>query len=153
MTKALSKARPLLLDVNVLLALAWPNHQFHDAVVERLDRRPSPTWATCLLTELGFVRLSSNPAIVDVRRSPAESIDMLQQLKEDEHHLYCDVLPSLASVQNAFKPLLGHQQVTDAYLIAVAAANNATLLTLDQRLVATVVGGDRVEALIPERVH
>jgi len=153
MTKALSDARPLLLDVNALLALAWPNHQFHDAVLERLDRRPSPKWATCLLTELGFVRLSSNSAIVNVRQSPAQALEMLQRLTADNHHLYCDVLPELATVKTSFKRLLGHQQVTDAYLVAVAAANDATLLTLDQRLVSTVVGGDRVEALKLERVH
>jgi hypothetical protein len=153
MTKALSKARPLLLDVNVLLALAWPNHQFHNTVLERLDRRPSPTWATCLLTQLGFVRLSSNPAIVDVRQSPAQAIDLLQRLTSDEHHVYFGVLPTLDSIEDTFKRLLGHQQVTDAYLVAVAAANKAILLTLDQRLVSTVVGGDHVEALLPERVH
>ncbi|MEA2337861.1 MAG: uncharacterized protein QOE82_1868, partial [Thermoanaerobaculia bacterium] len=94
--------------------------------------------------------LSSNPAIVEVRRSPAEAIDLLQRLTADEHHRYFDVLPNLGSVADTFKPLLGHQQVTDAYLVAVAAANNATLLTLDQRLVSTVVGGGRVEALMPQ---
>jgi toxin-antitoxin system PIN domain toxin len=153
MTKALSKARPLLLDVHALLALGWSNHPFHDAVLERLERSPSQRWATCLLTELGFVRLSSNPTVVNVRQSPAEAIELLQRLTVNERHLYCDILPKLASVRTTFKPLLGHQQVTDAYLVAVAAANDATLLTLDQRLVSTVVGGDRVEALMPDRVH
>lgn len=78
---------------------------------------------------------------------------MLQRLTADKHHLYCDILPTLASVRTTFKRLLGHQQVTDAYLVAVAAANDATLLTLDRRLVSTVVGGDRVEALSAEHVH
>ena len=32
----------LLLDVNALMALAWPNHQHHGAVVARLDRRLAP---------------------------------------------------------------------------------------------------------------
>jgi predicted nucleic acid-binding protein len=44
---------------------------------------------------------------------------------------------------------LGHQQITDAYLVAVAEVNDATLLTLDQRLVATFVARDRVEVLAP----
>jgi len=153
MTKALSEAKPLLLDVNALLALAWPNHQFHHVVLERLDRRPTPTWATCLLTQLSFVRLSSNPTAVEIRQSPAHAIAQLQQLTADEHHRYIDILPTLASVESAFRPLFGHQQVTDAYLVAVAAANDATLLTLDQRLVSTVVGGNHVEALMPQRVN
>lgn len=146
---AASKVRPLLLDVNVLLALAWPNHQFHGAVVRRLDRRPSPKWATCLLTQLGFLRLSSNPAIVGVRKTPAQALDLLSRLIADEHHTYLETLPSLVSVESSFRPLLGHQQVTDAYLVAIAEANDATLLTLDQRLVATVIARHRVEAIAP----
>ena len=146
---ASSEARLLLLDTNALLALAWPNHQFHKAVVQRLDRRPMPKWATCLLTQLGFVRLSSNPSIVDVRKTPGQVLEILSVLIADEHHTYVDILPSLSEVESTFRRLLGHQQVTDAYLVAVAEANDATLLTLDRRLVATVVARDRVEALVP----
>lgn len=146
---ASSDVRPLLLDVNALLALAWPNHQFHGAVVQRLDRRPNPKWATCLLTQLGFVRLSSNSAIVGVRKTPGQAVDLLSRLIADEYHAYLDILPSLVSVESSFRPLLGHQQVTDAYLVAIAEANDATLLTLDQRLVATVTARHRVEALAP----
>lgn len=149
MKMASSDGRRLLLDVNALLALAWPNHQFHGAVVRRLDRRPSPEWATCLLTQLGFVRLSSNPAIVGVRKTPGQALDLLSRLIADEHHTYLEMLPSLGSVESSFRPLLGHQQVTDAYLVAIAEANDATLLTLDQRLVATVTARHRVEALAP----
>src|ERR1700686_3822248 len=139
---ASSKDRPLLLDVNALLALAWPTHQFHAAVVDRLDRRPVPVWATCLLTQLGFVRLSSNPAIVDLRTTPGQALDLLSRLTADEHHRYFDLLPPHVSTEHVFRPLLGHQQVTDAYFVAVAEANDATLLTLDRRLVATVTARD-----------
>jgi toxin-antitoxin system PIN domain toxin len=142
-----SSKDPLLLDVNALLALAWPNHQFHGAVVRRLDRSPSTEWATCLLTQLGFVRLSSNPTIVGVRKTPGQALDLLSRLIADQHHVYLETLPSLVSVESSFRPLLGHQQVTDAYLVAIAEANDATLLTLDQRLVATVVARHRVEAI------
>jgi predicted nucleic acid-binding protein len=47
------------------------------------------------------------------------------------------------------RPLLLDVKVTDAYLVAVAEANDATMLTLDQRLVGTVIAGDRVEAVTP----
>jgi toxin-antitoxin system PIN domain toxin len=127
--------RALLLDVNALLALAWPNHQFHAAVLARLERRPAPRWATCALTQLGFVRLSSNPKIVEVRKTPAESVALLTELISDKQHTYLEALPALPLTASVFRHLLGHQQVTDAYLLAVAAANGATLLTLDRRLV------------------
>ena len=53
----------LLLDINALLALGWSNHPFHRPVRERLLRMPCP-WATCALVQLGFLRLSMNPAAV-----------------------------------------------------------------------------------------
>lgn len=132
---ASSERRPLLLDVNALLALAWPNHQFHTAIRSRLERRPVPRWATCALTQLGFARLSSNPTIVEVRKTPAEAIDLLADLTSDRQHVYLETLPALPQTASAFRHLLGHQQVTDAYLIGVAEANGATLLTLDRRVV------------------
>jgi toxin-antitoxin system PIN domain toxin len=147
MKMASSEPRPLLLDVNVLLALAWPNHQFHGAVVHRLDRRPVPQWATCLLTQLAFVRLSSNPAIVEVRRSPGQALDLLLRLVADPLHQYLETLPPLDRLGSSFRRLLGHQQVTDAYLVEIAEANDVTLLTLDQRLTANAALSHRVEAL------
>lgn len=131
---ASSESRPLLLDVNALLALAWPNHQFHTAVVARLEQRPISRWATCALTQLGFVRLSSNPKIIEVRKTPAEAIDLLADLTRDQQHVYLDILPAVPLVARLFRHIVGHQQVTDAYLLGVAEANGATLLTLDQRI-------------------
>src|SRR5918999_2096705 len=128
---ASSEDRPLLLDVNALLALAWPNHQFHGAVSARLERRPAPRWATCALTQLGFVRLSSNPKIVEVRKTPAEAVALLAVLIRDRQHTYLETLPALPHTASVFGHLLGHQQVTDAYLLGVAEANGAALLTLD----------------------
>ncbi len=148
MTTASSDRRALLLDVGTLLALAWPNHQFHGAVVRRLERRPLPAWATCALSQLGFVRLSSNPAVVNVRKTPAEAVAILAGLTRDRRHRYLDRLPPLPAVGGRFDHLLGHQQVTDAYLVAVAAANEAVLVTLDHRLSSGASAG-HVEVIAP----
>ncbi|MCC6764048.1 MAG: hypothetical protein IT293_05225 [Deltaproteobacteria bacterium] len=48
-----------LLDTNVLLALAWPNHQHHSAAHGWFAARAKKGWATCAFTQLGFIRLSS----------------------------------------------------------------------------------------------
>ena len=148
MTTASSERR-LLLDVNALVALAWPNHQFHHAVVSRLERRPAPRWATCALTQLGFVRLSSNPAVVGVRRTPYQALDLLAALVGDDRHGYLESLPALSEAARQFRLLLGHQQVTDAYLLAVASKNDAVLLTLDQRLVPANTAHQAVEVIAP----
>ena len=146
---ASSESRPLLLDVNALLALAWPNHQFHRAVADRLERRPDPDWATCALTQLGFVRLSSNPAVVGVRRTPAQALDVLARLVGDRRHRYVEPLPPLEQVETHFARLLGHQQVTDAYLLSVAATNNAVLLTFDRRLTPHAAARAHIEVIAP----
>lgn len=143
----MSEGRPLLLDVNALLALAWPNHQFHAAVVARLEQRPASRWATCALTQLGLVRLSSNPSIVGVRKTPAEAVSLLAELTRDPRHVYVDALPALPEAASFFRRLLGHQQVTDAYLLAVAGASGATLLTFDRRVVPHATARAHVEVV------
>ena len=130
----------LLLDVNVLLAIAWPNHQFHAVAIAALSRQNR--WATCALTQLGFIRLSSNPAVIATAKSPQDAAGLLARLVADPFHLYCESLPAPASEgwRDAFAKLLGHQQVTDAYLLRLASANNAVLVTFDRRLEAAAGG-------------
>jgi predicted nucleic acid-binding protein len=69
----------LLLDVNVLISVALPNHQFHVAATRRLESGAA-RWATYALTQFGFIRLSSNPAAVPGAKSPAEAASLLASL-------------------------------------------------------------------------
>jgi hypothetical protein len=127
-------SKPLLLDVNVLLALAWPNHQFHAAALRRLAL--GEEWATCALTELAFIRLSSNPAAVTPATNPAQAAALLKYMVSDRRHHYFDELPSPASSEASawFGQILGHKQVNDAYLLAVVEHSGAKLLTFDSRI-------------------
>ena len=137
----------LLLDLNVLLAIAWPNHQFHAAAIAKLSTRNR--WATCALTQLGFIRLSSNPAAIATAKSPHEAAGVLARLVADSFHVYLDSLPAPASEdwRGAFDTLLGHQQVTDAYLLRLAALHEAVLITFDRRLQSVAQGKPRVTVL------
>jgi len=54
---------PALLDVNVLVALAWPTHLHHEPAHHWFHRRRINGWATCTLTQIAFVRLSCQPSI------------------------------------------------------------------------------------------
>jgi hypothetical protein len=139
----------LLLDVNCLLALAWPTHQFHESATRRLERS-RVQWATCALTQLGFIRLSSNPSVVGMRRSPTEAVSLLRQMVEDSQHIYLESLPAPTSepAARAFESILGSQQVTDSYLVAVADRYDATLVTFDTRVAAMPSSPTRVEVLV-----
>jgi toxin-antitoxin system PIN domain toxin len=124
----------LLLDLNVLLALAWPNHQFHAAATERLDARDR--WATCALTQLGFIRLSSNPAAVQAMKTPQEAALLLAQIVSDPLHVYVESLPAPVGkeFQPAFGKITGNKQVMDAYLLNLARLHKAAFVTFDTRL-------------------
>jgi uncharacterized protein len=45
-------------DINVLLALAWSNHAHHDAAHRWFARDATAGWATCVLTQTGFLPYS-----------------------------------------------------------------------------------------------
>ena len=135
----------VLLDVNVLLALAWPNHQFHAAAVRAIETKRS-RWATCALTQLGFIRLSSNPSVIPGAKSPAECAALLEAMVSDPLHVYFDRLPSVTG-STMCRGLLGHNQVTDAYLLHLAHAHQAVFMTFDRRLLSLAAAGQRVEVL------
>jgi toxin-antitoxin system PIN domain toxin len=138
----------LLLDVNVLVAMAWPNHQFHFAAVSRLESSRH-RWATCALTQLGFIRLSANPAVVGIRKSPAEAAKLLGAMVQDARHVYLEALPSPMEPEfgAALQGLLGHQQVTDAYLLALARHHKAAFVTFDARMKHLAAPGAVLEVL------
>lgn len=121
-----------LLDTNVLLALAWPNHQHHAAVHRWFAKESKSGWATCAFTQLGFIRLSANPAYTSSSVSPREAASLLQRLVAHPRHVYWESPP--ASSPEIYQHALGHQQVNDAWLITVAVHAGGHLVTLDTRL-------------------
>jgi toxin-antitoxin system PIN domain toxin len=121
-----------LLDVNLLIALAWPNHVHHDLAHRWLAEHRQDGWATCPLTQSGFVRVSSNPRAVSEARSPAEAIALLRRMIALPDHVFWNDDVAIASSQHvAPERIAGHAQVTDAHLIAVALSHGGRLATLD----------------------
>lgn len=123
-----------LLDVNVLLALAWPNHQHHAAAHKWFFRGARRGWASCALTQLSFVRLSSNPAYSPAAVSPADAARLLRGLVAHAHHHFWAELPGV--VPECFARASGHQQVADAYLVHLAQHHGGRVVTFDAALVA-----------------
>lgn len=124
----------MLLDVNVLLALAWPNHQHHEAATDWFEKRRLEGWATCAITELGFVRISSNPAFTEEAKSPAEASALLHAICAMSKHRYVTCEPHPTELADDWRHTLGHRQTTDVYLAKVAARHRTKLATFDHRL-------------------
>ena len=141
-------SKVLLLDLNVLLAIAWPNHQFHRAAVKAVS--PAHVrWATCAVTQLGFIRLSSNPSVMAAAKPPAEAAAMLRALVADPGHIYLKEAqpPAGPDFQSVCARLLGHRQVTDAYLLLLARQSGAIFTTFDKRLAGLAEPDTTVEVL------
>lgn len=125
--------KPALLDTNLLIALLWPAHEFHDAA-QRWFRTNRSDWATCPLTESGFVRIISNPAFSRDAVSPTEAKEYLaSNLSSEKHRFMADSI-SYAKAVAPFGTITGHRQITDAYLLGLALHHGARLATFDKAM-------------------
>lgn len=134
-----------LLDVNVLLALLDSDHIDHDHASMWLDSTIADGWASCPITENGFVRIISQPRYPSPI-SPSEAIDLLGRAASAGHHEFwpCDVTVLDAAIVDGSR-LHGPRQVTDAYLLALAVAHGGRLVTFDQSLPLSSVRGATAE--------
>ncbi|MBA3279297.1 MAG: PIN domain-containing protein [Geodermatophilaceae bacterium] len=139
--------RRALLDVNVLLALLDSDHVDHGRATDWLDDEIAAGWASCAITENGFVRSLSQPRYPSPV-TPAVAIELLDSARDSGHHAFwpCDV--SLLDVRIVDPSYLhGSRQVTDAYLLALATAHDGRFVTFDRSLSLASVHGAAVEHL------
>jgi toxin-antitoxin system PIN domain toxin len=125
-----------LLDVNALLALLWENHIFHARMARWFAGNENLGWATCPITERGFVRIVSNPAYMKPAPGIRSALDLLQKSTEASrnHHFWADGLPLSVLSPSLRNRLQGHKQITDAYLLALAMHNDGRMVTFDYRM-------------------
>jgi uncharacterized protein len=132
-----------LLDVNVLVALAWPTHVHHLAARAWFDRESAGGWATCPITQLGFVRVSSNPKAIRDAVHPHQAIALLQRLTGlPGHRFWADEAPVTPAGPFASLSLVGHRHVTDACLLALARHHGGRLATLDRGVPGLIAARD-----------
>jgi len=124
-----------LLDVNLLIALAWPNHTQHGIAHQWFLRHRALGWGTCMVTQLGFVRISSHPAVAH-HVSTQEALQKLREIIAVTGHQFWSE-PTHGYAHDAFAVTiphtLTHGLVTDGYLATVAASNQGKLATLDKQ--------------------
>jgi uncharacterized protein len=120
-----------LLDVSVLVALHDDNHIHHAACARWLAAHMGLGWASCPLTQNGALRVLSQPAypharsMAEVRRSLAGSFS------SPDHDFWADDISFFDPRHVNPDRLLGHRQITDTYLLALAVHRGGRLVTLD----------------------
>ncbi|HZU46244.1 MAG TPA: TA system VapC family ribonuclease toxin [Mycobacterium sp.] len=121
-----------LLDVNVLVALTWPNHVHHQAARRWFDAHSRAGWATTPITELGFVRVSSNKKVIPEAATPATALSVLRSLCALPGHEFWTDGARLVDPPFAVDRIGAHQQLTDVHLAALAVSRKGKLVTFDR---------------------
>jgi toxin-antitoxin system PIN domain toxin len=138
-----------LLDVNVLLALSDPQHVHHAAAHRWFAAVGRFAWATCPITQNGFVRIASHPSYPNRPGDATVVLAILRELCAAEGHRFWSADMSIRAL---LKPeaVITHAHVTDVYLLGLAVRNGGKLATLDQRIPAAAVeGGAAALEIIP----
>lgn len=113
--------------MNALLGCAWKSHANHVALLGWLLQVGD--WATCPITESGFVRISMTTAYKAVFEDARKSLATLRVL--EGHRFLVD------DVDAASLPLLTtYKETTDAHLVTLANRHGLKLATLDATLIA-----------------
>jgi toxin-antitoxin system PIN domain toxin len=142
-----SRPRIALLDVNVLIALAWPNHVHHLPARTWFERHHRAGWSTTPITQIGFVRVSSNRAAIAVATTPPLAMSLLNSMCSlAGHHFWQDDLPGVCGGTGDPNLVRTHRDVTDAHLLALAERHAGRLVTFDAGIGRLL--GDRSPTLL-----
>jgi len=137
-----------LLDVNVLVALFDPDHVHHQLAHDWFADHRTDGWATCPLTEMGFVRVVSRPNYGSPLARPADLLPLLRRFCAGREHHFWTAAISLRD-GTIFTPALvqGHRQLADIYLLGLAVTMKGRLVTFDRTIPVSAVKGARPESL------
>ena len=128
-----------LLDINVIIALLDSGHVMHRAARDWMGRELEHGWATCPLTENGVVRIMAQPAYPN--RQPAAQVAgrLAEACRHGRHQFWPEQISLLQDGLIHWDRLLGHRQITDAYLLALAVTQGGRFVTFDQRISVDLV--------------
>ena len=138
-------SRTPLLDVNVLLALSNPKHMHHELAHDWFADHHARGWATCAVTQNGFIRVLSNTAAGAGSFRPTEVVDLLRRFCSAKEHVFWPDSVSLTDGR-LFNPSLirGYRQVSDIYLLGLAKKMGGYLATFDRGIpLGAVIGATR----------
>ena len=122
-------------DINVWLALTFSAHLHHSAALNWFDTAPIGSCAFCRMTQQGFLRLTSNPAVF---KSDALSLPQAwhayDTLLGDERVIF---RPESDKVELEWRALTNDERFSakiwsDAFLAAFARTTELQLVTFDK---------------------
>ena len=135
----------------MFVALVWPAHEHHRLAHEWFEARGRSKWASCPVTQLGVVRLLSNPAFSPDALSLDQALELLKlNIQHPFHEFWPDSLTVARSLEGLVEHTNGYRQTTDAYLLGLAIRRKGRLATVDKGLKQLAVNagkGSNVELI------
>lgn len=130
-----------LLDISILIALCDPNHVAHERVTLWFEETGGKAWVSCPITENGFVRIISSPSYPGLSGSVPVAAELLRRLRRHRgHHFWADDY-SITNRIVDLRRIAGPKQVTDLYLLGLAAQRKGKFSSLDLTIPAKLVQG------------
>src|SRR5258708_1035285 len=138
-----------LLDVNVVIALLDPDHAFHERAHDWWLKNAKSGWPSCPIVENAFARIMSNPTPTPKPPfAPSDLISRLEQFAAQTNH---EFWPDEVSLRDgkifAAERMHSSRQLTDLYLLALAAKHGGRLATFDQGIPISAVRTGKSENL------
>jgi toxin-antitoxin system PIN domain toxin len=135
--------KPGLLDINVLISLIDPAHQFHASAHTWFKSRRSQGWATCPITENGCLRIMSNPGYPFPGLTVERVRGILTELVRVEGHRFWPDSLSFLEPKRFDLAKTGPKHLTDLYLLSLAISNGGCLVTFDRSIPGQAIAGFR----------
>jgi uncharacterized protein len=125
-------------------------HVHHEAAHRWFGEGAHRAWATCPITENGFIRIASHPRYPN---RPGDVSIVLASLRRfcaaQGHQFWTEDI----SIRDLLVPgcMITHAQIADLFLLGLAVHKGGKLATLDQRIPVTAVpgGGEALELITP----
>ena len=123
-----------LLDVNVLIALLDSDHASHEAAMSWFAEHAREGWASCPITENGCIRIMSNAGYPNALPIRAVMQRLADACNEDVHEFWSDEISLLNPAVFDRTRIHGPRQLTDIYLLALAASHEGRFVTFDGKI-------------------
>ncbi len=136
-----------LLDVNVLIALLDADHLHHGAARRWFRDNVRHGWATCPITQNGCLRIMSQPAYPNSVPAPLVAERLRNATGAAHHRFWPDEVSLLDGAD--WRRIIGHRQITDVYLLALAVRRRGRFVTFDTRISPDAVPGADGRYLCP----
>jgi hypothetical protein len=129
----MTKNKVYLLDANVLIALATPEHSLNARAAAWFLK--GHRFATCPITQGALFRFHLRAGVEATAESAKLLLESISSLPRHEFWPDDVSYPGMPTTG-----IVGHRQVTDAYLVLLARKHGGSVATMDQALAAVHAG-------------